>query len=64
MAGAIPIRPSEQELALLRRLQADDMVKFLTEMDEHGWMLARAVLREISSRRNYPMDTKARRAGR
>jgi hypothetical protein len=60
MAGAIPIRPTEQELALLRRLQADDMVRFLTEMDEHGWALARAVLREISSRKNYPMNNRGR----
>jgi hypothetical protein len=58
MAGAIPIRPTEQELALFRRLQQDDWIQFLTELDEHGWTLARAVLREIASRRNYPMNNR------
>jgi hypothetical protein len=61
MAGAIPIAPTEQEMALLVRLQRDDMVRFLTELDEHGWVLARAVLREIAGRRNYPMNNKTLR---
>jgi hypothetical protein len=39
MAGAIPIRPTEQELLLLQRLRADEMARFLTELDEHGWVL-------------------------
>jgi hypothetical protein len=64
MAGAIPIAPTEQELTLLRRLQADDMVQFLTELDEHGWSMARAVLRELASRRPYPMNQKTQREAR
>jgi hypothetical protein len=61
MAGAIPIRPTEQEMALLARLQRDDMVRFLTELDEHGWSMARAVLRSLAERRNYPMNNKTRK---
>jgi hypothetical protein len=64
MAGALPIAPTEQEMALLRRLQADDMVRFLTELDEHGWSMARAVLRELASRRTYPMNNKTTREHR
>jgi hypothetical protein len=64
MAGALPIAPTEQEMALLRRLQADDMVRFLTELDEHGWSMARAVLRELASRWTYPMNNKTTREHR
>jgi hypothetical protein len=61
MAGAIPIAPTEQEMALLQRLRADEMTAFLTELDEHGWSMARAVLRSLAERRAYPMNNKANR---
>jgi 5S rRNA maturation endonuclease (ribonuclease M5) len=64
MAGAIPIQLTEQELAMLARLQRDEMVRFLTELDEHGWSMARAVLRSLAERRNYPMNNKTKREKR
>jgi hypothetical protein len=42
MAGAIPISLTDAEMALFARMQRDDMVRFLTELDEHGWAMARA----------------------
>lgn len=61
MAGAIPIRLTDAEMALFQRLQRDEMVRFLTELDEHGWAMARAVLKELASRKNYPMNNRDRR---
>lgn len=58
MAGAIPISLTDAEMALFARLQRDEMVRFLTELDEHGWAMARAVLRELAARRKYPMNNK------
>jgi hypothetical protein len=52
---------TEQELILLARLRADEMVESLSRLDEHGWVLARAVLHELALRRMYSMDP--RRAG-
>lgn len=49
---------TEQEMALLQRLRRDEMVEFLTGLDEHGWSMARAVLRSLASRRNYPMNNR------
>jgi hypothetical protein len=45
-------------MALLQRLRADEMVAFLTELDEHGWKMARAVLRSLAERRAYPMNNR------
>jgi hypothetical protein len=56
MAGASPILPTEQEMDLLRRLRADKLTALLTELDEHGWKMARAVLRSLAERRAYPMN--------
>jgi hypothetical protein len=64
MAGAIPITLTDAEMALFARLQRDDMVRFLTELDEHGWSMARAVLAELASRKNYPMNNKTREGRR
>jgi hypothetical protein len=50
--------PSDMELALLQRLRADEMIESLTRLDEHAWDLARAVLRELAARQNYPMNTR------
>lgn len=61
MAGAIPIRLTDAEEALWRRMERDEINRFLTELDEHGWMMARAVLRELASRKQYPMNNKAKR---
>lgn len=61
MAGAIPIRLTDAEEALWRRMERDDINRFLTELDEHGWAMARAVLRELSSRKKYPMNNKTKR---
>jgi hypothetical protein len=58
MAGAIPIKLTDAELLLFARMKRDEIDRFLTELDEHGWELARAVLREIASRRNYPMNNR------
>ena len=58
MAGAIPISLTDAEMALFARLQRDEMVQFLTELDEHGWAMARAVLKELASRRAYPMNNR------
>jgi hypothetical protein len=58
MAGAIPITLTDAELALFARMKRDEIDRFLTELDEHGWTLARAVLKEIASRRNYPMNNR------
>jgi hypothetical protein len=63
MAGAIPIAPTEQEMALLQRLRADEMVAFLTGLDEHGWKMARAVLRSLAERRAYPMNNQQNAKG-
>jgi hypothetical protein len=64
MAGAIPIKLTDAELALFARMKRDEIDRFLTELDEHGWELARAVLREIASRRNYPMNNNTLRERR
>ena len=61
MAGAIPISLTDAEMALFQRLKRDEMTAFLTELDEHGWVLARAVLKELASRRTYPMNNKSRK---
>jgi hypothetical protein len=58
MAGAIPIRLTDAEEALWRRMERDDIHRFLTELDEHGWVLARAVLKELASRKTYPMNNR------
>jgi NADH pyrophosphatase NudC (nudix superfamily) len=60
MAGAIPIQLTDAEMALFARMKRDEIDRFLTELDEHGWVLARAVLREIASRRTYPMNNKTK----
>lgn len=49
---------TEQELALLARLRTDEMVESLAALDEHAWVLARAVLRELAARQNYPMNAR------
>jgi hypothetical protein len=59
MAGAIPIRLTDAELSLFARMKRDEIDRFLTELDEHGWVLARAVLKEIASRKLYPMNNRA-----
>jgi hypothetical protein len=56
--------PSEMELALLQRLRADEMVESLTRLDAHAWDLARAVLRELAARQNYPMNTRKQQTQR
>jgi hypothetical protein len=61
MACSIPIRLTDAELALFARMKRDEIDRFLTELDEHGWILARAVLREIASRRTYPMNNRGSR---
>jgi hypothetical protein len=58
MAGAIPITLSDAELALFARMKRDEIDRFLTELDEHGWSMARAVLKELASRKTYPMNNK------
>lgn len=60
MAGAIPIRLTDAEMALFQRLKRDEMTAFLAELDEHGWMMARAVLKELASRKAYPMNNRKR----
>jgi hypothetical protein len=60
MAGAA----TEQELALLQRLRRDEMTESLARLDEHAWDLARAVLRELAARQNYPMNSRNKRNSR
>jgi hypothetical protein len=59
MAGAIPIRLTDAEAALFERMKRDEIERFLMELDEHGWMMARAVLKELASRRQYPMNNRS-----
>jgi hypothetical protein len=48
MAGAIQL--TDAEMALFERMKRDEMTAFLTELDEHGWVMARAVLAELARR--------------
>lgn len=54
--------PTEAENALLLRLRRDGMTEFFGQLDEHGWAMARAVLRVLAERPKYPMNGN-RRAG-
>jgi hypothetical protein len=54
MAGAMPIMLTKQEVDLIQRMRVMDLIRFLTELDEHGWMMARAVLAELASRSTKP----------
>jgi len=54
--------PTEAENALLSRLRRDGMTDSFALLDEHGWAMARAVLRVLAERSKYPMNGN-RRAG-
>ena len=48
MSGAMPIFPTPQEMELIGHLRETKMIRFLTELDEHGWVMARAMLAELA----------------
>jgi hypothetical protein len=56
--GARQIGLTEQEISLLQRLRADGMVEAYSQLDEHGWSMARGVLRQLAERRKYPMNNR------